>query len=89
LPVSIECAPTNAARFRILPISERVSGTGMATERTSRIKVELTHLFKQQIEYFRKCNVGELSPAERREYEKRRERIQQLFAELTGLRKAA
>jgi hypothetical protein len=61
----------------------------MAIEKTSRIKVELTHLFEQQVEYFRKCNVGEPSPAERREYAKRRERIQHLFAELTGLRKAA
>ena len=61
----------------------------MATEGTSRIKVELTHLFKQQVEYFRQCNVGEASRAERRKYEKRRERIQHIFAELSGLRKAA
>jgi len=61
----------------------------MATQRISQIKPELTHLFEQQVEYFRKRTVGALSPADRREYDKRRERIQQLFAELTGLRKAA
>jgi hypothetical protein len=57
----------------------------MATEEIA----ELTHLFKQQVQYSGKCNVGKRSPAEQREYEKRRERIEQLFAELTGLRKAA
>jgi hypothetical protein len=61
----------------------------MATERISRIKVELTDLFEQQVEYFRKRSFGELPPAEQHEYEKRRERIRQLFAELMGLRKAA
>jgi hypothetical protein len=61
----------------------------MATEGNSRIKVELTHLFKQQVQYFGKCNVGKRSPAEQREYQKRRERIQQIFAGLSGLRKAA
>ena len=61
----------------------------MATQRISEIKLELTYLFEQQIEYFRKHNAGELSPADRREYDKRRERIQHLFAELSGLRKAA
>ncbi|HEV2728468.1 MAG TPA: hypothetical protein VGV15_00425 [Terriglobales bacterium] len=60
----------------------------MGAEKISRIKLELTHLFEQQVEYFRKRNVGEPA-AERREYEKRRERIRQLFAELSGLKKAA
>ena len=61
----------------------------MAAERISRIRIELTHLFEQQVDYFRRRNVGELSPAERREYDMRRERIRQLFAELSGLSKAA
>jgi hypothetical protein len=60
----------------------------MASEKISRIKIELTHLFEQQVEYFRKRSVGEPT-AERREYEKRRERIRQLFAELSGLKKVA
>jgi hypothetical protein len=61
----------------------------MAAERISRIRIELTHLFEQPVEYFRKRNVGELSPVERRQYDMRRERIRQLFVELSGLTKAA
>ncbi len=55
----------------------------------SQIKVELTRLFEEQVEFFRKCSLGELAPVEDYNYEKRRERIQQLFAELSGMRKSA
>ena len=55
----------------------------------SQIKVELTRLFEEQVEFFRKRSVGELAPIECHKYEKRRERIRQLFAELSGMRKVA
>jgi hypothetical protein len=55
----------------------------------SKIRVELTRLFEEQVEFFRKRSVGELPPIEHHKYEKRRERIRQLFAELYGMRKVA
>jgi hypothetical protein len=55
----------------------------------SQSKVKLTRLFEEQVEFFRKRSIGELAPIEHHKYEKRRERIRQLFAELNGMRKAA
>jgi hypothetical protein len=55
----------------------------------SQIKVELTRLFEEQVEFFRKCSLGEFTPIEHHKYERRRERIRQLFAELYGTRKVA
>jgi hypothetical protein len=61
----------------------------METARTSRIKIDLTQLFEQQVEFFRRRTLGEATLAEQRNYEKRRERIRQLFDELSRLTKAA
>ena len=61
----------------------------METARTSRIKIDLTQLFEQQVEFFRRRTLRETTPAEQRDYEKRRERIRQLFAELGRSTKAA
>jgi len=55
----------------------------------SQIRVELTRLFEEQVEFFRKRSLGELATIEHHQYEKRRERIRQLFAELNGMRKVA
>jgi len=60
----------------------------METARTGRIKIDLAQLFEQQVEFFRRRTLGETTPAEQREYEKRRERIRQLFAEVGRLTKA-
>jgi hypothetical protein len=57
--------------------------------RFSQISIELGRLFNEQAEFFRNGALGQLPPAELREYEKRRERIQGLFAELRELRKSA
>ncbi len=43
----------------------------------SQIKVELTRLFKEQVEFFRKRSLGELALVEHHKYEKRREHIRQ------------
>jgi hypothetical protein len=61
----------------------------MNDQELSQIRVELTQLFEEQVEFFRKHSLGELPPVEHSKYEKRRERIRELFAELTKLRKAA
>jgi hypothetical protein len=61
----------------------------METARTVRIKIDLAQLFEQQVEFFRRRTLGETTPAEQRHYEKRRERIRQLFAELGRSTKAA
>ena len=61
----------------------------MERDRISQMKIELTRLFEEQVEFFRKRNLGELAPIEHRQYEQRRERIRQLFAELSGMRKVA
>lgn len=57
----------------------------MAREGISRIKIELTRLFEQQVERFRKRNISDSSPAERRGYQKRRERVQKIFAAFPAL----
>jgi hypothetical protein len=61
----------------------------MERDRISQMKIELTRLFEEQVEFFRKRSLGELAPIEHHKYEKRRERIRQLFAELSGMRKVA
>ena len=61
----------------------------MERDRISQMKIELTRLFEEQVEFFRKRRFGQLVPVEHRQYEKRRERIRQLFAELSGMRKVA
>jgi hypothetical protein len=61
----------------------------MERDRISQIKVELTRLFEEQVEFFRKRSRGEGAPVEHHKYEKRRELIQQLFGELSGMRKVA
>jgi len=57
----------------------------MAREGISRIKIELTRLFEQQVERFRKRNISDSSPAERRGYQKRRERVLKIFAAFPAL----
>jgi len=59
------------------------------SDRISQISNELGRLFNQQTEFFRKGTLAEHTPTELAEYEKRRERIRGLFAELNELRKAA
>ena len=61
----------------------------MERDSISQIKVELSRLFEEQVEFFRKRSIGELAPIEHHKYEKRRERIRQLFAELNGMGKVA
>jgi hypothetical protein len=58
-------------------------------DRISQVKVELTRLFEEQVDFFRKRSRGEVAPFEHHKYEKRRERIRQLFAELYGMQKVA
>ncbi len=55
----------------------------------SQIRVELTRLFEEQVEFFRKRSLGQLAPVEHYKHKKRREHIRQLFAELSGMRKVA
>ena len=55
----------------------------------SQIRVELTRLFEEQVEFFRSAVLGSLLPSSTIKYEKRREHIRQLFAELSGMRKVA
>ena len=59
----------------------------MERDRISQIKVELTRLFEEQVEFFRKHSLGGLAPVEHHNYDKRRERIRQLFAELNECEK--
>jgi hypothetical protein len=61
----------------------------MERDRISQLKIELTRLFEEQVEFFRKRSLGEFASIEHHKYEKRRERIRQLFAELSGMRKVA
>ncbi|PYX13581.1 MAG: hypothetical protein DMG84_18560, partial [Acidobacteria bacterium] len=61
----------------------------MDSGRISRIKAEIDQLFKQQVDFFRESACEAPTAAELREYEERRERIRDLFAELMGLRRAA
>ena len=65
-------------------MSDDVSGS----ERVSQIRNELVRLFTEQTEFFRKGVRGTHTESELAEYDKRRERIRELFAELDELRKA-
>ncbi len=57
----------------------------MEGDRISQVRAELTRLFDEQVEFFRR----RAQQPELREYQERRERIRQLFEELRGLREAA
>ena len=56
-------------------------------DEVSQIKNELARLFNEQTEFFRKGAWAKHTETDLAEYEKRRERIRGLFAELDGLRK--
>jgi len=58
------------------------------SDRGSQISNELGGLFTQQTEFFRKGTRAKHTAHEFSEYEKRRERIRKLFAELSELKKA-
>ncbi len=62
----------------------RVRDIRVGGDRASEISSELLRLFNQQAEFFRKG--VRVIPEELREYEKRRERVRELFAELSQLR---
>jgi len=57
--------------------------------RVSQIKDELGRLFNEQTEFFRRGARAKHTDAEVAEYEKRRQLIRELFAELDELREAA
>ena len=57
-------------------------------DRSSQIRNELARLFNEQTEFFRKGAREKHTETDLAEYEKRRERIRGLFAELDELRKA-
>ena len=63
--------------------------TPRRSDRASQISDELGRLFNQQTEFFRKGTRAEHTPTELADYEKRRDRIRGLFAELDELKKAA
>ena len=58
-------------------------------DRAVQIKHELVQLFNEQTEFFRKDGRTKHTKSEVAEYEKRRERIRGLFAELSEMRKVA
>jgi hypothetical protein len=58
-------------------------------DRAVEIRNELVQLFNEQTEFFRKGGRTKHTKSEIAEYEKRRERVRALFAELEQLRKAA
>ena len=55
----------------------------------SQIKHELARLFNEQTEFFRRGARAKHTDAEVAEYEKRRQLVRELFAELDELREAA
>src|SRR5437899_5470639 len=61
----------------------------MEGDRISQVRAELTRLFDEQVEFFRRRAQQQPSPAEQREYKERQERVRQLFGELRGLREVA
>ena len=61
----------------------------MNGERRKQISDELSRLFSEQTEFFKKGTLRSHTPDELFKYEKTRERVRELFAELAGLRKAA
>ena len=62
-------------------------GHSKVAGRKDQIKSELGRLFNEQAAFFKKGNRTAHNNAEIAEYEKRRERIRELFAELDELRK--
>jgi len=64
-----------------------IRGTPGHEGRKAEISKELTRLFNQQTEFFRKG--ARHSAKELRDYETARARVRELFAELERLRKAA
>jgi len=64
------------------------SGISGRNDEVSQIKNELALPFNEQTEFFRKGARAKHTETELAEYEKRRERIRGLFAELDELRKA-
>jgi hypothetical protein len=58
-------------------------------DRVSRLKDEVARLFNEQTEFFRKGARAKHTEIEVTEYEKRRERIRRLFAELAELQEVA
>jgi hypothetical protein len=65
-------------------MSDTGDGPGLS-DRVSEIRRELGRLFTQQTEFFRKAAQKKHTSDEIREYEERRERIRELFAELSEL----
>ena len=61
----------------------------MNGERRKQISDELSRLFSEQTEFFKKGTLRSHTPDELFKYEKIRERVRELFAELERLRKAA
>ena len=59
------------------------------SHRVSEIKRELARLFSEQAAFFQKGRRAKHTETELAEYEKRRERIRDLFAEIDELRKTA
>ena len=64
-----------------------IMGRSDLSDREGHIKNELMGLFNEQTEFFRKGGQAKHTRTEIEEYEKRRERIRRLFAELEELRK--
>ncbi len=58
-------------------------------DRSRQIRDELARLYNAQTEFYRDSARAKPTETERVRFEKRRERILELFAELHGLRKAA
>ena len=56
-------------------------------DRSSQIRNELARLYTEQTEFYRNGARAKHTETDLAEYEKRRERIRGLFAELDGLRK--
>ena len=61
----------------------------MDEKRRKQIGEELSRLLAEQTEFFKKGTLRSHSPDELFKYERSRERVRELFAELAGLRKAA
>jgi hypothetical protein len=58
-------------------------------DRVSQLRDEVVRLFNEQTEFFRKGARAKHAEIEVTEYEKRRERIRRLFAELAELQEVA
>ncbi len=58
-------------------------------DRISQIRNEIARLFYEQAEFFKKGARGSHTPAEIRDYEARRQRLREVFAELSQLKQTA